>query len=226
MTSWRGSKDLPEPANIMSDIPAPSVAAPVDSAAPPFRAPAFFAHKDRVARWSLTAVLVLGVSQGLTLVLVFYLATRPPWLAGAGRPTSLAEAKDVQVEQSLLATQALLQRSAADFDWPELLEAHFSRPALAQAAALKASEAQEFHDKGISQKAHVRQIEALDTRPDQVRVAITGRLERHCVLQQQPFTEQVPFTLRLNFRLNPDVLGARRHPLVVTDFELTYPNAN
>ena len=212
----------------MSKIHSQLTAKPTDAAVSPFQAPAFFAHKDRVARWSLMAVLVLGISQGLTLVLVFYLAQRPPWFSGCGGGpgTPLAEAKSVHVEHALLATQALLERSATDFDWPELLEARFSRPALAQAAALKASEAQEFHDKGISQKAHVREIEALDTRPDQVRVAVTGKLERHCVLQQQPFTEYGPFALRLNFRLNPDVLGARRHPLVVTDFELTYPSEN
>ena len=211
----------------MSKIHSQLTARPTVTAVTPFPAAAFFAHKDRVARWSLMAVLVLGASQGLTLLLVFFLGTRPPWIAApGGEGQTLAQAKGVQVELALLATEALLQRSPSDFDWPELLEGRFSRPALAQAMALKAREAQEFQDKSISQKAHVRQIEALNSRPDSVRVLVTGKLERHCLLQQQPFTEQVPFTLHLNFRFNPDVLDGRRHPLVVTDFELTYQNEN
>ena len=196
--------------------------------------PAFFANKDRVARWSLAALCLSGLGHLLELAVIFHLAAQPPFFhamdpAGhtyGGRGRTFAEAKEVQVEQSILAAHALLERNQSDFDLPELLQSMFSRPALDAAMALKSAEATEFHDKAISQKVLPGRIEALDTRPDKVLVVITGKLERDDLLQQLPFREVVPFKLLLMFQLNPDYLRAQQQPVLVVDFKLSYEPAN
>lgn len=196
--------------------------------------PAFFANKDRVARWSLAALCLSGLGHLLELAMIFHLVAQPPYFNTmdpegnnhGGRGKTLDQAKQVQVQQSILAAYALLERSQSDFDMPELLQCMFTRPALDAAMALRTAEATEFHDKAISQKVLPGRIEALDTRPDKVLVAITGKLVRDGLLQQQPFREVVPFKLLLMFQLNPDYLRAQQQPVLVVDFKLSYEPAN
>lgn len=195
-----------------------------------FNAAAFFAHKDRLARLSMAGIIGCSAVTLASLALVFRFSTQPPVVLGVDRSgvpfgergTSFAEAKNLHIEQALLATLALFSRSSADFDLPEILSTLFSSSALEMANSLKVREAGEFQEKGLSQKPHVSRIEALETRPDMVLVLVSGKLARNGVFRQQPFMEVVPFTLQLTLKLNSDILRNRRHPTIVDTFILKY----
>jgi hypothetical protein len=136
------------------------------------------------------------------------------------------EAKELHIEQGLLATSALLLRNPAGFDLTELLQTLFAANAFNQAVALKAAESTEFGEKQIHQKPLVTRIEALGIRPDAVRLQVTGQLKRDGIFRQQPFTEVLPFVLDLVLKHNPDLLRNRRQPTVVVEFKLNYEVAH
>lgn len=190
----------------------------------------FFANKDRLARWCLAALVISGLTNGLVLLLLLQLARKEPWFfaldpAGnwyRGHGTRFVEARELHAQQAIQATTALLYRNQDDFDFPERLSDLFSLAAMEAASNLKNSEAQEFQEKAISQKAYVARVEALDTRPDLVRVLVSGKLERRGTFHQHPFTESLPYRLRLTFRFNPDLLKSGQFPTVVEDFQLRY----
>jgi hypothetical protein len=190
----------------------------------------FLANKDRLFRWTLAALFVSGTASVLALLLLWQTVGQPPWFVGfdpagnpySGRGTSFQKARKLHVQQAIDATTTLLYRNQNDFDFPERLPDLFSPPALEDAMRLKNNEAQEFQDKAISQKAHVARVEALDTRPDLVRVAVSGKLERNGVFHQQPFIELISFTLTLTFRFNPDLTLSGRWPTVVVGWNLQY----
>ena len=191
---------------------------------------AFFAHKDRLARLSVAGLIASSLVSLISLVLVWRFSAQAPVVLGVDRSgipfgergTSFAEAKDLHVEQALLATTALLSRGLGGFDLPEILQALFSPSALEMAQTLQVQESAEIQEKHISQKPHIARVEALETRPDLVLVAVSGKLSRNGVFRQQPFVEVVPFTLHLSLKLNPDILRNRRHPTIVAEFTLTY----
>lgn len=195
-----------------------------------FNPAAFFAHRDRLARLSVAGLIVCSVVSLISLFLVLRFSTQAPVVLGVDRSgipfgergTSFAEAKGLHVEQALLATTALLSRSVGGFDLPEILQVLFSPSALEMAQALQARESTEFQDKNVSQKPHIARVEALETRPDLVLVAVSGKLSRNGVFRQQPFVEVVAFSLHLSLKLNPDILRNRRHPTIVAEFTLTY----
>ena len=74
----------------------------------------------------------------------------------------------------------------------------------------------------MQQKPQITRIEAIATRQNEVQVQVTGQLARWGMVQKSPFSDAVPFTLRLVFQLNPDLLRNRRQPLVLTQFNLHY----
>lgn len=193
----------------------------------------FLANKDRLARWCVAALLVSGAVNVLALALLFQTAAQPPWfvtldpLSGpeGGQGTSFEKAREIHIRQALDAASVLLYRSQGEFDFGERLPDLFALPAVQAANKLKADEAQEFRDKAISQKAHIARVEALETRPDLVRVAVSGKLVRNGQFHQHPFTEVIPFTLRLTFRFNPDLLCRGRFPTLVEEFQLKYEKA-
>jgi hypothetical protein len=195
-----------------------------------FDAAAFLAGKDRFARAALfvaalallTAALAIGlaISRGRQPVLFVVLDPNGNVLVAPG--ATFAEAKELHVQQALLAATALLLRNPKDFDQPEILQAILSSGALAQAKALKAAEAQEFEDRQMQQKPLISRIEAIDTRQQEVQVQATGQLARWGVVQQASFSDSVPFNLRLVLRPNPDLLRNRRQPTVVSQFTLRY----
>lgn len=216
----------PDPTIIPKDLPEP----------PPPAAPgvaAFFARRDRLFHWGTITVFTALLCSVLSLCLAIGAARqemRFVVLDGAGNtelaPGRLfAEAKELHIQQSLLATTALLLRNPGDFDLPELTTALFTPGALQQARTLVAAEAAEFQQKLIHQQPSVTRLEALEIRPNGVHVQASGQLVRKGTFQQQGFVEPVPFVLDLVLKPNPDLLRNRRQPTVVSEFSLRYEAA-
>ena len=202
----------------------------LDSPHSTFSPAAFLAGKDRLTRLSLWVALAALVVAAVTTVAawsnarqkVLFVVLDPNGNVIVSPGAPFAEAKELHVQQALLAATALLLRNPKDFDQPEILQALFARSALAQASALKASDAGEFQERQIQQKPRITRIDAIHTRQEEVQVMVTGQLARWGVVQQAPFTEVVPFTLRLVLKPNPDLLRNRRQPTQVTQFTLRY----
>ncbi len=135
---------------------------------------------------------------------------------------SFAQARELQTEQALLASAALLSRGPSAFDLPELQQAMFAPAALSQAVLLRQNEAREFSEKQLHQKPQVTQIDALETRENAILLRLSGQLLRVGFFQQQAFTEVLPFTLDLTLKHNSDLLRNRRQPTLVSDFKLRY----
>jgi hypothetical protein len=190
----------------------------------------FFAQKDRLVRWCVVLALAATLCAVLSLVVALGATTQPMRFIVLDRAGNVFvaqgrvfdEARELHVEQALLATTTLLLRNANNFDLPELVPSLFAASGFNQAQALKTGETPEFQAKQIQQKPIVTKLEALETRPDLVRVQVTGQLLRTGVFQQQPFSEVVPFVLDLVLKHNPDLLRNRRQPTVVVEFKLRY----
>jgi hypothetical protein len=208
----------------------PAVSERLDSDKRPFNPAAFLAGKDRITRRSLMVALLamivalweLFAAWAKASQKVLFVVLDPNGNVIVAPGATFAEAKQLHVQQALLATTALLLRNPKDFDQPEFLQALYSRGALAQATALKAAEAPEFQERQIQQKPQIARIDAIVTRQEEVQVQVTGQLTRWGIVQQAPYTEAVPFTLRLVLKANPDLLRMRRQPTVVTQFTLRY----
>ena len=191
---------------------------------------AFLAGKDRLARLALLvaalALLVAGLGLGLVYARghqpVLFVVLDPNGNVIVAPGVVFADAKELHVQQSLLAATALLLRNPKDFDLPEILQALFSSAALAQARGLKMAEAHEFEERQMQQKPQITRVEAIETRQAEVQVQVSGQLVRSGVVQQAAFSEVVPFSLRLVLKPNPDLLRNRRQPVVVTQFTLHY----
>lgn len=199
----------------------------------PARMAVFFAQKDRLVRWCvittfaavLCAVLGLMVALGATRQPMQFVVLDPAGNVFVTPGRVFDEAKELHIQQALLATSAVFLRNPNNFDLPELVPSIFVSSALNQAVALKTSETPEFQTKQIHQKPIVSRLEALETRPDAVRIQVTGQLLRTGVFQQQSFSEAVPFVLDLMLKHNPDLLRNRRQPTVVVEFQLRYEMA-
>lgn len=129
------------------------------------------------------------------------------------------EAKDLHVQQATLATTAFLQRNPKDFDNPDLLRLLFLKPALAKAQDQRTTEAVEFRAKQLHQKSEISRIDILGTRENEILASVTGQVIRVGVFQNKPFTEALPFTLRLRLVRNPNMAANGRFPTAVGDFK-------
>ena len=191
---------------------------------------AFLAGKDRLTRFALLVAALALVIAALALALAFsrgrqpvvFVLVDPNGNVILAPGVTFAEARELHVQQSQLATTALLLRNPKDFDQPEILQALCSPAALAQARALKAAEAGEFEARQMQQKPQITRIEAIATRQEEVQVQVTGQLARWGLVEQAPFSDAVPFSLRLVLKPNPDLARNRRQPIVVTQFTLKY----
>ena len=190
----------------------------------------FLVNKDRVTR------LALGIAAGATIVailtscLAIYYSHQPVIfvvvdsegnvlaMTGAAFP----EARDLHVKEAMLATTALLSRNPRGFDQPEFLQAMFSKTALAEATQVKEAEDREFMERQIQQKPQVFRIEAITTHKNEIQIQVVGEVMRWGTVRQAPYSDSIPFTLRLVLRHNPDFLRKRHQPLVIEKFTLTY----
>jgi hypothetical protein len=191
---------------------------------------AFLAGKDRLARLALLVAALALVSAALSLGLAFsrgrqpvlFVVLDPNGNVILAPGVTFVDARELHVQQSLLAATALLLRNPKDFDQPEILQALLSPGALAQAKAMKAAEAAEFEARQMQQKPQITRIEAIATRQEEVQVEVTGQLARWGLVEQASFSDAVPFSLRLVLKPNPDLARNRRQPVVVTQFTLKY----
>ena len=190
----------------------------------------FLVNKDRVTR------LALGIAAGATFVailtscLAIYCSQRPVIfvvLDSEGNVVAMTgatfpEARDLHVKEAMLATTALLSRNPRGFDQPEFLQAMFSKTAFADANRVKEAEEREFAENQIHQKPQVARVDAIATHQNEVQIQVVGEAMRWGIVRQAPFTDSIPFTLRLVLRHNPDLLRKRHQPLVIENFTLTY----
>lgn len=129
------------------------------------------------------------------------------------------EARQLHVQQAQLAAMVFLERNPKDFDNPDLLKLMFLKKAFEKAQDERISEEPEFRAKQLHQKAEIGQINILATRDNQVLAAVTGQVIRAGIFQGKAFTEAFPFTLRLLFLRNPDMIMNGRFPTAVADFK-------
>jgi hypothetical protein len=129
------------------------------------------------------------------------------------------EAKDLHVQQSTLATLALLERNPNGFDHDDWLRAIFLKNALAKAQNARIAEDAEFKAKQLHQKAEIGKIDILNTRENYVLVQITGQLVRSGIFQDKTFAEAIPFKLSFKLQRNPDMVRNGRFPTAVADFK-------
>lgn len=130
-----------------------------------------------------------------------------------------AEAKDLHAQQAELATVAFLQRNPKDFDQPDLLRQLFLKSALAKAQDHRVREAVEFRAKQLHQKPEISKIDILNTREDEVLVAVYGQVIRTGIFQEKVFNEAFNFKLSLRFIRNPNMAANGRFPTAVGDFK-------
>lgn len=190
----------------------------------------FFARKERLMMLAMATAIASCIVSVISLFLglkamnkdVQFVVMDPAGGIFLATGRSFDQAKELHVEQALLATTALLLRNPNDFDLPEVLQAMYLPQAHNQAASLKGTEASEFLLKQIHQQPSVTQIEALETRPNLVRIQVSGQLVRKGVFRDQGFAEVLPFVLDLVLKHNTDLLRNRRQPTVVSEFSLRY----
>ena len=195
-----------------------------------FNAAQFFAHKDRLARLCIIALLCSLVCNGLETGALFALLRQKEQVtvideegnAHGAVQKPFSDARELHQRIAFEATEALLLRNPRDFDEPELLQSLFSRPALTRATALKTSEARQFDELQIEQKPLISRIDIRESAPGEFRAMINGELSRVGVVNQKPFSDPVRFTLELVLRRNLDLLRNRIQPLKVWDFFLNY----
>src|SRR5688572_26351703 len=126
----------------------------------PARMAVFFAQKDRLVRWCaittfasiLCAVLSLVIALGATTQAMRFVVLDPAGNVFVTPGRVFDEARELHVQQALLATSAILLRNPNNFDLPELVQSLFVSDALNQAFAIKTTETPEFQTKQIHQK--------------------------------------------------------------------------
>lgn len=135
-----------------------------------------------------------------------------------------SEAKDLHAQQAELATVSFLQRNPKDFDHPELLRQMFLKAALGKAQDHRRREAVEFRAKQLHQKPEIGKIDILNTREDEVLVAVYGQVIRTGIFQEKVFNEAFNFKLSLRFIRNPNLAANGRFPTAVGDFKYEITN--
>lgn len=215
--------------------PTPQLPGPADLTPPPLGLPRlqlFLADMGRVARLALGLCIGQLVVTVGAIAMVIYLLQRPMQfgvLDAEGNlilvpGTPFPEARELHVIEAMLATTALLTRNPRDFDQPEFLQGMLSAKAFAEAKKMREVDAREFNERQLHQKPQIARIDALANHRNEVQVQVTGEVSRWGFLQQAPFTDSIPFTLRLSLRHNPDLLRRRQRPLVIESFTLQYEN--
>ncbi len=186
-----------------------------------------FVDKDRLAKfWFLAAVAVLVGAAIERIHLARTLKERervvivdPAGTFFVSPLLHFQEARELHAQQSTLAAVAFLERNPKDFDHPDLLKQMFLKQAYEKARSELTAEEPEFKAKQLHQKAEIAKIDFLETRSDAVLTQVSGQLIRSGVFQERPFTEAVPFTLKLKMLRNPNMVENGRFPTAIQDFK-------
>jgi hypothetical protein len=176
---------------------------------------------------ALCLSLVLNLVQSVLLmmvvkkrVIVFAIDPAKNMFLAEGQP--LSQSQELHQSAAQDATDTLLARDPAGFRYLARLPRLFSRVTQDLAQQLRLNEEADFTQRQLRQTPEIARIEVRTSTWSGVEVVVTGRLERSGQLAGQPVQESVPFTLKLTFTPNLDLLQATRYPLIVTDFNLTY----
>jgi hypothetical protein len=129
------------------------------------------------------------------------------------------EAKDLHVQQAILAATALLERNPKDFDHADLLKQMFLKSALQKAQDQRTRETVEFRSKQLHQKPEIARVDILATRENEVLATVTGQVIRTGIFQEKAFTEAFNFKLSLRLIRNPNMAVNGRFPTAVGDFK-------
>lgn len=186
-----------------------------------------FIDRDRLARfWFLiAAVVIVGAAiERIHLARTLKERERVVIIDPAGTffvspLLEFQEARELHAQQSTLAAVAFLERNPKDFDHPELLKQMFLKEALQKARSQWSAEEPEFKAKQLHQKAEIAKIEFIETRADAVLTQVSGQLIRTGIFQERPFSEAVPFVLKLKMRRNPNMVENGRFPTAIQDFK-------
>jgi hypothetical protein len=134
------------------------------------------------------------------------------------------EASQLQAYHVRLACLALLQRNPNGLDFPELLEKLFLESARNQARKVLQADQQDFLQRQVHQKVEIGQINVLDTKTldgfEAYLCEAKGQIIQTGRINDLAFVEPSPFTLRLLFLRNKDLLSNAKLPLAVQQFEL------
>jgi hypothetical protein len=223
------AESIPAPA-LLRETPVDQTKRLPESAARSGFSPArlFADHAFAARMWFLVACGALGFCavQPYLIIKAYRARERVVVLDGAGTFSvspllGFTEAKELHETMALWAAVALLQRNPRTYDFPEMLQKLYLADAYNRAMAERDSSQPEFTVKNIHQKPEVFKVDILRTREDRVLVKLEGQLVRTGVFEGQTFAESPRFTLTLTFARNPDMLGNKRYPLGVWNYELT-----
>ena len=192
--------------------------------------PASLAMADR-SRAELWKWVSLGTC--LTALLVSYLSVRaaraeehilvldPAGNVLAGPAEGLAESRGFFTLTTLYCANTALQRSAEGFDLYELLHLYFSPRAVQKL---------EEHWQGQKEDARARNLQqkpVIDLVGEPVKagslrvVEARGRIIRAGAYAGRSFYEEIPFTLVLSFKRNPDLGKTGAYPWICEDLDIT-----
>ncbi|MDB6175545.1 MAG: hypothetical protein JWL59_4856 [Chthoniobacteraceae bacterium] len=186
-----------------------------------------FVDRDRLARWwfgCTCAVLIFAAVDRYRLVNAFKRREQVIVIDPAGTfyvspLLKFQDANALHAQQSTLATIAFLERNPKDFDHGELLKQLFLKSAMEKAQAQRISEDAEFKAKQLHQKVEIGRIDILETRAESVLTQVSGQLIRTGIFQEKAFTEALPFTFKLKFQRNPNMVENGRFPTAIKDFK-------
>ena len=144
----------------------------------------------------------------------------------SGPSERLSESKGFFNLSALYCTNVALQRSPEGFDLYELLHLYFSPKAVDKLEEHWRQRREDMQGRQLQQKPLV------DTIRDPVRagslriVEVRGRLVSAGAYAGHGFTDEIPFTLVLSFKRNPDLGKAGAYPWICDQFDLNLKEGN
>lgn len=138
----------------------------------------------------------------------------------AGPAEGLAESRGFFTLTSLYCTHTALQRSAEGFDLYELLTLYFSARAVQKLEEHWQAQRDDARARNLQQKPVVDLVGEPVKAGNHRVVETRGRIIRAGAYAGRSFYEEIPFTLVLSFRRNPDLGKAGAYPWICEDLDI------
>lgn len=138
----------------------------------------------------------------------------------AGPAEGLAESRGFFTLTSLYCTHTALQRSAEGFDLYELLTLYFSARAVQKLEEHWQAQRDDARARNLQQKPVVDLVGEPVKAGNHRVVETRGRIIRAGAYAGRSFYEEIPFTLVLSFRRNPDLGKAGSYPWICEDLDI------
>jgi hypothetical protein len=142
-----------------------------------------------------------------------------------GPGVDFSEANKVHTMCGILATKALLERSPAGFDAPDLVRNLFHPDAYETAALELRSNQKEMEAKQIHQKAEIESVKVQSIKQTvgaQIYyIVVTGQMIRMGTIDGTPVREVDNFRVQYEMWRNPRLTENGRYPLVVKSYKFT-----